>query len=335
MRSFPIREVHMSWLRKHVSPGLALLLIAPLLGELLSGHQKPLEFINPVTFLLMALPYGFGALICRELSVRWGKGKLSLLLLAAAYGLYEEAVVIKSVFNAGWSELGPIGPYNYWGGINWTYGLMLIHFHIAVSIVSSVLIAESIYPDRAGARWLSDKQLILTGIGLALWIPFGAWAMPGIPSIPLYIIAILCMGALVYAARRTPARPLKKTGRPVKKPWLFMVLGFLDTAAILLGTFYEGPKPPLWVSVLVLALIDIVAFMLVLRWSDNGYGWTRVHKAALALGIVLFFLIAAALQDFDEGFAGRSVVSIISLIVLSRWYRRVRREERGEIAGPA
>lgn len=320
------------WLRKKIPPGVALLLIAPLLGELVSGHQKPLDFFNPITFILMALPYGFGALICRELTVWWGKGKLSLLLLSAAYGLYEEAVVIKSVFNANWSELGSIGAYNYWGGINWTYSLMLIHFHIAVSIVSSVLIAESIYPERAGERWLSNKQLILTGIGLALWIPFGFAAAPEVPSVPLYIGAIAGMGALVYAAYRIPARPLKKTGLPVKKPWVFMLLGLVNTAIILLGTFYEGPKPPLFVTVLILALADVVFFALVLRWSGNGCGWTRVHKAALVLGILLFFMIAAALQDLEEGFHGYSIVSAVSLFVLIRWYKGIRREERGQEA---
>jgi hypothetical protein len=75
------------------SPALALLLLAPVLGELVSGHMSPLEFLDPGRFLLLALPYGLGALVCRELKVRWGKGWLAFLLLAVAYGLYEEGVV--------------------------------------------------------------------------------------------------------------------------------------------------------------------------------------------------------------------------------------------------
>ena len=322
----------MNWLRRKVSPALALLLIAPLLGELVSGHQEPLEFFNPITFVLMALPYGFGALICRELTVRWGKGKMSLLLLSAAYGLYEEAVVIKSVFNPNWSELGAIGEYNYWGGINWTYSLMLIHFHITVSILSSVLVAESIYPGRAGEKWLTNWQLVLVGLGLALWIPFGFWAMPEIPSMPLYIGAIAVIGALVYAAYKIPARPFPKIERPSEKPWLFMTLGFINMAIILLGTFYGGAKPPLYVSVLVLALVDVATFALVVRWSGNGYGWGRSHKAALVFGMLLFFMIMAALQDFED-FQGRSIISIISLYVFIRWYRRIGREERAAVRG--
>jgi hypothetical protein len=321
----------MNWLRKRISPGLALLLIAPLLGELVSGHQPPLEFFNPLTFVLMALPYGFGALICRELVVRWGKGKLSLLLMSIAYGLYEEAVVIKSVFNPNWSELGAIGPYNYWGGINWTYSLMLIHFHITVSIIGSVLIAEAIYHERAHERWLTDWQLALTGLGLALWIPFGFIVMPEIPDVPLYVLAVVCMAALVFAAGKIPAHPWKRVNWAVKNPWYFMALGFIDTAIILLGASYEGPKPPLYVMFAALVLVDIVSFWLLARWSAHGR-WGRTHKVALVFGILLFFIIAAGLQD-TEGFRGHSIVSVISLWVLLRFYWRVAKEERGALAG--
>jgi len=84
---------------KRTPPWLTLLLLAPVLGELVSVHQTPLEFINPLNFIILSLPYGFGALICRELVVRWKKGWLSLLLLGVAYGVYEEAIVVYSVFD--------------------------------------------------------------------------------------------------------------------------------------------------------------------------------------------------------------------------------------------
>jgi hypothetical protein len=48
---------------KRLSPGVALLLLGPVLGELVSGHQTLFEFVNPLAFVLSALPYGFGAII--------------------------------------------------------------------------------------------------------------------------------------------------------------------------------------------------------------------------------------------------------------------------------
>ena len=63
-----------NWIKRAL-PGLVLLFLAPILGELIIGHQAPMDFINPKNFLLSSLPYGLGALICRELVIRWKKGK--------------------------------------------------------------------------------------------------------------------------------------------------------------------------------------------------------------------------------------------------------------------
>jgi hypothetical protein len=90
---------------KRIPPWLVLLVLAPLLGEIVSGHQPPLEIFNPISVLLLMFPYGFGALVCRELVRRWKKGWPSLILLAVAYGVYEEAIVVRSFFNPNWLEL--------------------------------------------------------------------------------------------------------------------------------------------------------------------------------------------------------------------------------------
>lgn len=50
---------------KRTPPGLTLLLLAPVLGELVSVHQTPLEFVNPLNFIichcLMALEHSYAA----------------------------------------------------------------------------------------------------------------------------------------------------------------------------------------------------------------------------------------------------------------------------------
>ena len=45
---------------KRIAPGLVLLFMGPLLGELVSGHQSPLQFTDPFNFLITALPYRAG-----------------------------------------------------------------------------------------------------------------------------------------------------------------------------------------------------------------------------------------------------------------------------------
>src|SRR5512140_813410 len=75
--------------KRRISPALALWLIAPIFGELVSGSTPLNEYLSPFTLVLCML-YGSGALLIREMLIRWGKNWRSLLLLGAAYGIYEE-----------------------------------------------------------------------------------------------------------------------------------------------------------------------------------------------------------------------------------------------------
>lgn len=73
-----------------ISPALVLFFLSPVIAELLSGSSPPAEFFNPFSFLLLAVLYGGGAIIARELTHRWGRGWPTLLVLSAAYGIVEE-----------------------------------------------------------------------------------------------------------------------------------------------------------------------------------------------------------------------------------------------------
>ncbi len=61
-------------LLKRTPPALALFIAAPVFGELSSGSAPLNKFVNPVTFLVLALLYGCGAVIAREWVIRWDKG---------------------------------------------------------------------------------------------------------------------------------------------------------------------------------------------------------------------------------------------------------------------
>jgi len=54
---------------KHKIPLILLLLLSPVIAELLSGSSPPLEFFNPLVFVLLVGLYGSGVLIVRELSL--------------------------------------------------------------------------------------------------------------------------------------------------------------------------------------------------------------------------------------------------------------------------
>lgn len=330
-----------------MSPGLALLLLASILGELVSGHQGPFEFINPIAWVLTAMPYGLGALACRELVVRWGKGWWSLFLLSMAYGVFEEAIVARSIFDPKWSELGALAQYNHYAGINWTFSEVLIHFHITISILASVTLVEMFYPARKHDSWISTRQLGLCFVGLLLWIPaiMGAQSAspdPEIefyfPPVGLYLLGWAVIFGLMALARIIPKEPLPARDRPVPRPLYFGLLGAVNMTVFFLTVFtipeMDSP-PPLLASVVFLLVLDLVTLGLILHWSGNGFAWTDNHVFALIVGQLSFFIVFGFLQDLDEGFQGKSLTSIVTVYALWRLWRYFSEHSAREVGEPA
>ncbi len=309
-------------MKRHL-PGLTLLLLAPVLGELVSAHQAPLEFINPLNFLVLSLPYGFGALICRELVVRWKKGLLSLILLGAAYGVYEEAIVVYSIFDSSWNELGALARDGTFAGVKWTWGELTVHFHALVSIGASVVLAELLYPDRRHERWLSNRLLAACGGGLLLWMPIMGWISSAylgraFPPLGWYILSWLAIIVLGWAAWRLPGLPLPSVRRSPPRPIGFFLLGLVNMSAFFLAVFLtpDFGWPPLAVTVIGLLAYDGLTVWLLLRWSANGRAWDDRHRLALFAGFLGFFIYFGFDKDFDH-WQGASLISL--LVVAALW----------------
>jgi hypothetical protein len=312
---------------KRLTPGVALLLLAPALGELVSGHQTLFEFINPLAFVLTALPYGFGALICRELRVRWGVGWFSLALLGIAYGIYEEAIVARSVWDPDWAELGALRDYSYWRGITWTYAQVLIHFHLTISIISSVALAEILYPDRRHERWVSKRGLVVCFVGLALWMPALMAANPFVPPSGGFALAWVAIAGLAYGAWRLPAQVFpSRSGTGARPPW-YGVVAAVNMTVVFLAVFMLPEENPPWlppwpVMFAFVAVLDAVAFWLIMRWSGDGTDWDDRHKLALVSGMLAFFIAFDVLKDVNEGFGGSSIVAVLTAWGLRKlWVR--------------
>jgi hypothetical protein len=316
-----------------------LLLLAPLFGELVSGHMSPLEFFNPIYFLILALPYGCGALVCRELTARWRKGWPSLLLLAVAYSLYEEGVVARSFYNPDWAELEALADYDHYAGLNWTYSLNLIHFHVTISIFASILMAEILHPARRDESWLTNRQLGACLVVLGLWTPV-LWALaPFTPPLVGFSLVCLAIAALIGAARVLPAKrpPLAQAGIP--RPAAFGALAALNMTVIFLGTYLVPEmetRPPMPAMFAFLCVVDAVSFGLLLRWSGYGRAWDDRHRFALVVGLLAFFIVFGFLADLDEGFTGKSLTSLAAIYALWRLARRLHgRFQPPTVAQPA
>ncbi|MFC1804192.1 hypothetical protein ACFL0D_09560 [Thermoproteota archaeon] len=137
-----------------IPPALTLFFLSPVIGELLSGSAPPSEFFTVFGFTIMSLLYGGGAVVAREIKIWWRKGVGSLLLIGAAYGILEEGLMVASFQNPNWMDLGVLGVFGRWFGVNWVWTVELIMYHAIISITIPVLLVELIYPDEKVKPWL-------------------------------------------------------------------------------------------------------------------------------------------------------------------------------------
>jgi len=321
-----------------VGPGVTLLFLAPLLGELVSGHQSLFQFVNPISFVLLALPYGFGAILCRELMVRWRKGWLGLLLLALAYGIYEEALVARSIWDPHWAELGAIGDYSFWHGVTWTYAAVLLHFHVTVSIGASIVLTHLIHPNRRHDVWLSSSQLMLCAVGLVLWMPALMLLHPFRPPLWAITAAVLSITFLVIVARLARDPAIRAHPERLVRPLWYGLVAALNTTVVFVVVFILPEAAPSWlppwpVSLGVVLLADALTAWVVLRWSGGARRWDDRHKLALVTGVLAFFIVFGGLQDFEGGFGGHVIVAILTVAALWRLWRMTARRVTAAAVG--
>jgi hypothetical protein len=176
---------------------LALYFLSPVVGEMVSGSSPPLEFFTIFSLIVLPLLYGGGALIVRELSVIWGKGWTSILVMGLAYGIIEEGLMVKSFFDPGWMDIGVLGEYGRFMGVNWVWTVMLTLFHCVFSIAIPILLVNLALPDQAEKRWISDKWLKRLGIAFGVNIVIGSLLFTGYIPGPLeYSVAAAIVSAL-------------------------------------------------------------------------------------------------------------------------------------------
>src|ERR1035438_2410124 len=77
-------------------PAWFLFFFAPLTVEYVSGSSP---YLNPFVLVANLLLYGAGTLLIRELRVYWGKGWLTVFILAAAYMVAEEGLMLNTLFD--------------------------------------------------------------------------------------------------------------------------------------------------------------------------------------------------------------------------------------------
>ena len=312
---------------RHTIPLLFLFFLAPATGELLSGSSPPAEFFNPFVLLLLSALYGSGAILVRELRLRWNKGWPSVLVLGAAYAIIEEGWMVKSFFDPAWMDLGPLGTYGRWAGVNWVWSLGLTIFHAVFSISIPILLSDLFFPGHRHEAWLGRRGMFGFTALLLADVAFGFIALtPYRPPLFQYALSILAVIALYALARRLPNPAPPPAGGLAPRPVSLLLGGFI--AAVLLFVCLWGlPNTtlPFPLTLLCLGLVAFLAWRWVLRLSRRA-PLTEIHQLALASGALSFFILLAPLQEMDaarpDNTTGMALIGLeFVVLLLLLWWR--------------
>jgi len=300
-------------------PAISVFLLSPLIAELLSGSAPPVEFFNPIGFVIITMLYGNGALIVHELAVRWHKGWSATLILGAAYGIIEEGLMVKSFFDPAWMDLGVLGAYGRWLGVNWVWTEMLTIYHAVFSISLPILLVELIFPTFKNQRWLTNRRLVVSFVLLSADVALGyLFLTPYRPAESLYFGALIVTVLLFILAYKLPNLELnKEIYRYANNGKLFWFFGFSGTLAFFLILYLT---PSMIESPAITILIPVLSIALSVKILKRYSHISEKCRYALSSGALSFFILLAPLQETDKSRpdnpSGMTIVGLMFLIFL-------------------
>jgi hypothetical protein len=281
--------------KRSVLPAVGLFFLAPLIAEFLLGNL-PVTMLPVI--LILALMYGGGALLIRELVRRAGRGWPSIVALALAYGIIEEAYTTQSLFNPNYLKLNLhlLQPaYIPALGIGAWWTIFVLTLHTAWSVSTSIALVEASVPDRAEIPWLGNIGLTITALLFAL----GAFVSTRYQlkqddfrasHAQLITAGLICV-ALVVLAFFLPRRSAATGSGSAPNPWIVGALALAAGSAVLVT-----PSIWNWGAAAAILAIDVGMIAVVFFWSRRS-GWDMRHKLALGSGAALAYGWHAFIQN--------------------------------------
>jgi len=290
--------------RRGIAPAIGLYFVAPLVAEYLLG-DIPIKMLGAVAIL--APMYGGGALLIREVVRRTGRGWPSILVLAFAYAVFEEAFTTQTLFNPDYLHLNlhllqPAYIPALGIGVWWTIFVLTLHTIWSISV--SIALVEALTPDRATTPWLGWIGLTVTSV-LFILAAFATTAHQikqdhFVASRSQFISAAIICVLTIIAAFRLPARQPTRTPGWTPSPWL------AGAAALIAGSiFLIVPRAWGWLAVGIYVVMDLSLIVVISPLSHRD-GWNAFHRLALAGGAALAYAWHAFIQTPAVGSAGTS-----------------------------
>ena len=306
--------------------------------------QKCQRFPTSVAIGSRHSSYGSGAILARELVRRRGLSWGQLALLGVAYGVLEEGMAFQSWFHPTWAD--PPDRLRFLE-INWMLVLVFTTMHVTLSIMSSVVIAEALFPQQAERPWLGRKALG----GLALWlvlitswlfVSYGFLIYRGKgydhPPVTYGIALVLFVLFLWLGLHRRKASASAQAGsgdplRPAPRLWTVRLAAFVAAFVVLVNLFFLRNLLPIALLPFgSVAGVDLLSMLLVRRWAKRS-GWGVRHRLALVSGVIGVFIGASPFIEFviprQPGHhpTGLTLVDLCALGGLTWLAWRVKRQE--------
>ncbi len=333
---------------------LTLYFLAPLIAEVLSGSTPPLLFIQPFGFIFTPLLYGSSAILIREIVVRRRLGWGNVLLLGAAFGVFQEALVVQTWYDFIAKSSPSYQPSGYgvvWGTY-WPWAVELSFYHAIISIALPLILLNLFFPQRAALPGLRRRGVILWLVWLivpcgllAFAVATTQFAKQGYHGPPLgayllgcaLLVALLLIGSFV----RIPT-PRPQPDRQAPGVWTvrFAVFG-LTTAFFGASILLPDLRVPAIITSLVVTTIGGFGLWRVRTWTARN-GWNARHWLAIVMGVLGWFLLLwTPLMEFGqhaplrEGLVLANVIAMALAFILDwRLKRRIARTAPPSVSQP-
>lgn len=313
---------------KRIAPVIALYFLSPLIAEFLLGDFP----LSKLGFLLFLAPfYGGGAVLIREIVRRTGRGWPTILTLALAYGIFEEAFTTQTLFNPDYLglHLHLLEPAFISAlGISAWWTIFVLTLHTVWSISVPIAIMEALVPQRAHTPWLkwlglSIVTLLFVLIACTMTVhQIQTDAHHFMASNKQFAVSALCCVVVAIAAFLLPRRD---TARRPGNPPSAWINGAISLAAS--SIFLIVPQRWGWGAVAIYLALDLVMIVAVTLWSRLA-GWNGLHILSLAGGAALAYAWHAFIQQPVTGKAdaamriGNAVLALGTILLLYAAARR-------------
>lgn len=279
-----------------VIPTLTLSVLALTIPEILMGSTP---FSRANEWLIEFFFYASGALLIREIVVKFRLGWLAVIFFGLAYGVLEEGLILHSIFNPEFLNLDL--SYGRAFGVNWVWAEIMVVYHAVFSISLPIFFSQLIFRKHKNQPWLNKPLfwvvVLIFVLSCAVFF-FIFYNMSGYLASPVhYLLTVLLIAVFVLLAFkvRIPDLGIKHTSFTPSNLFLGLValVGSGLWLVLLRPVFISGFIYPAWsIELAGVALVGIFSVIL--------FKWGKISLSPLKrLHVLSAMLISAMIHGLD------------------------------------